>query len=58
MLNVDVKKRKAYFISVRGDFRFPDHVRLIDMLSMLSMKSSKRRYYSVGDVEVEAKEKM
>jgi hypothetical protein len=27
-------------------------------LSMLSMKTSKSRYYSVGDVEVEAKEKM
>jgi hypothetical protein len=58
MLNVGVKKRKAYFISVRGDFRFPDHVRFIDMLSMLSMKTSKSRYYTVGDVEIEAKEKM
>ncbi|MFK4392733.1 hypothetical protein ABH916_004661 [Peribacillus frigoritolerans] len=27
-------------------------------LSMLSMKTSKSRYYSVGDVEIEAKEKM
>lgn len=27
-------------------------------LSMLSMKTSKSRYYSVGDAEIEAKEKM